>query len=223
MALAAEIRTTVPPRLLAGLHRAGMPAEEIAQVYELPREAVIRAIESTAEPLGVDDMERLVDDDHRYELWNGELWRMSPTKKRHGRGSIRMTWHLLLYLEANPIGSVYIAEVGFRVGPRLTLLCPDVAYVSNERDAPVGEDEFFPYAPDIAIEVLSPDNTGPKVRRKAAAYLANGARLVWALNTRRQTLTVYRPGREAEVLPGEAVLSGEAVLPGFEVKVSELF
>jgi Uma2 family endonuclease len=109
------------------------------------------------------------------------------------------------------------------VGPGPALLCPDAGYVSNERDAPVGEDEFFPYAPDLAIEVLSPDNSGPKVRRKARAYLENGGRLVWALDSRRQTLTVYRPNREPEVLRGDAILSGEDVLPGFAVRVGELF
>jgi Uma2 family endonuclease len=200
-----------------------MSIDEIARVYDLAPEAVARAVDAGSEPLCVDDMELLRDDDHRYELWEGELWRMSPTKKRHGRGASRITIRIGVYLEAHPIGSVYIAEVGFRVGPGPTLACPDVAYVSNERDAPVGDDEFFPYAPDLAIEVLSPDNTWPKVRKKARAYLANGARLVWAIATRRRTVTVYRPGAEPELLRGEDALSGEDVLPGFAVRLTELF
>jgi Uma2 family endonuclease len=200
-----------------------MPVGEIAQVYELSPQAVSAAVDGSCAPLCVEDMELLRDDDHRYELWDGELWRMSPTKKRHGRGAARIVTHLVRYLDTNPIGSLYIAEVGFRIGPGRRLLCPDVAYVSNERDAPVGDDEFFPYAPDIAIEVLSPDNTWPKVRRKARAYLASGARLVWAIDPRRQTVTVYRPGIEPQLLRGEDVLSGEDVLPGFAVRVVELF
>src|SRR3954453_10146402 len=104
MALASEQRTSVPACLLAGLHRAGMPVDEIVDVYELPPEAVLRAIDAAFEPLGVDDMELLRDDDHRYELWEGVLWRMSPTKKRHGRGTSRIARHLLFSLEANPIG-----------------------------------------------------------------------------------------------------------------------
>jgi Uma2 family endonuclease len=213
----------VPARLLAGLHRAGMPVDEIAEVYELPAETVLQAVGLTSERLCVDDMEQLRDDDHRYELWDGELWRMSPTKKRHGRGTTRIAMRIGGFLETNSIGALYLGEVGFRMGPGRRLLCPDAAYVSNERDAPVGDDEFFPYAPDIAIEALSPDNTGPKVRRKARAYLANGGRLVWALNSRRQLVTVYRPDAEPEVLRGEDVLSGEEILPGFAVRVAELF
>jgi len=128
----------------------------------------------------------------------------------------------LRFLEAHPIGTPYFAEVGFRVGPR-RLLCPDVAYVSNERDAPVEDDEFFPYAPDLAVEVLSPDNTRPRVRRKARAYLANGARLVWAIDTRRKNVTVFRSLGEPEILAGDVELSGEDVLPGFALRVADLF
>src|SRR5438552_10132460 len=146
MALASEKVMAVPARLLAGLHRAGMSIGDIARVYDLSLETVRGMVGLPFEPLCVDDMELLRDDDHRYELWEGDLWRMSPTKKRHGRGTTRITRQLILHLEVSPTGSVYIGEVGFRVGPGQTLVCPDAAYVSHERDAPVGEDEFFPYA-----------------------------------------------------------------------------
>jgi Uma2 family endonuclease len=223
MAIASVKTTPIPTRLIAALHRAGMPAAEIAAEYCLSMDEVVFAATLPPEPLKVEDMEGLQDDAHRYELWEGELWRMSPTKKRHGRGTVRILMHLGRYLEINPIGEIYTAEVGFRVGRRRTLLCPDVAYVCHERDTPVADDEFFPYAPDIAIEVLSPDNTGPRVRRKARAYLADGARLVWAIDTRRRRVTVYRPLAEPQILTGEALLSGEEVLPGFSVPVSDLF
>lgn len=223
MALAKPMRTAAPRRLLAGLLEAGMPAGEIACVYHLSADAVLDAATGAFEPLDVEDMELLRDDDHRYELWDGRLWRMSPTKKRHGRGTARVTVKIGIYLEAHPIGGLYVAEVGFRVGPARRLICPDAAYVSAERDAPVDDDDFFPYAPDLAVEVLSPDNTWPKIRRKAQACLASGGRLVWALNTRRRTVTVFRPDAEPELLREEDVLSGEDVLPGFAVRVAELF
>jgi Uma2 family endonuclease len=199
-----------------------MPAGEIAEVYELPLDEVALALSSASEPLCTKDLELLKGDAHRYELWDGELWRMSPTKKRHGRGTTRILAHLLRFLEANPIGSPYAGEVGFRVGPR-RLVCPDVAYVCTERDAPVDDDEFFPYAPDLAVEILSPDNTRPKVRRKARAYLANGGRLVWAIDVRRRRVIVYRPSAEPQILREEAFLDGEDVLPGFTVRIAELF
>jgi Uma2 family endonuclease len=223
MAIAPEIPTSIPARLVAALHAAGMPAHDIARIYRLSMEEVRFALCAPPEPLSVEDMELVREDGHTYELWEGELWRMAATKKQHGRGAVRVIIHLGRYLEINPIGSIYTAEVGFRVGRRRRLLCPDVAYVCNERDTPVGDDEFFPYAPDIAVEVLSPDNSRPKVRQKARAYLADGGRLVWAMDTRRKAVTVFRPLSEPQVLPGQDTLSGEDVLPGFAVRVADLF
>jgi Uma2 family endonuclease len=187
MALAsAKTKTnSIPARLITALHGAGMPAKDIVAEYRLSMDEVVLASTSPPETLQVEDLAWLPDDAHRYELWGGELWRMSPTKKRQGRGTVRILMHLGRYLEINPVGEIYAGEVGFRVGRRRTLLCPDVAYVCHERDMPVDDDEFFPYAPDIAVEVLSPDSTGPRIRRKARAYLADGARLVWAIDTRR--------------------------------------
>src|SRR6266849_6128381 len=111
MALASEKVMAVPARLLAGLHRAGMSIRDIARVYDLSPEVVSGVVDMPVEPLCLDDMELLRDDDHRYELWEGELWRMSPTKKRHGRGAIRIVSQLVRYLDVNPIGSLYISEV----------------------------------------------------------------------------------------------------------------
>jgi len=123
------------------------------------------------------------------------------------------------YLEAHPMGSLYIGEIGFRGGPGESLICRDAAYVSHERGAPVDDDEYFPCAPDIAIEVLSPDTTRAKVRRKARAYLASGARLVWVIDPQRRTVTDYRPGVELQILRGEDLLSGEGALPGFALRI----
>src|SRR2546423_14424482 len=122
MALASEKETAAPARLLTGLRRAGMTISEIAQVYDLSPVVVSQAVAEPFEPLCVDDMELLRDDDHRYELWDGELWRMSPTKKRHGRGTTRIAMRIGGFLETNPIGSLCLGEVGFRMGPGRRLL-----------------------------------------------------------------------------------------------------
>jgi hypothetical protein len=92
-----------------------MPVTEIAEVYDLTPAAVVAALQAPPEPLSIDDMERLREDDYRYELWQGELWRMSPAKKRHGRGTSRITTHLVRYLDLNPFGSLYLGEVGYRL------------------------------------------------------------------------------------------------------------
>jgi Uma2 family endonuclease len=161
MALAADKRRRVPARLLAALLRAGAPEEEIRRHYGLGPDEPMPT--GPTEPVRVEDMELVPEDGYRYELWEGELIRRSATTRRHGAAAGAIVGHLHLYLTRNPIGTVYIAETGFRMGSRSTLYCPDAAYVSAERESAVGPDEFFPFAPDIAIEVWSPDNTERKI------------------------------------------------------------
>jgi Uma2 family endonuclease len=106
--------------------------------------------------------------------------------------------------------------------PGETLYCPDVAFVTTERDQLVGGDEFFPYAPDIAIEVWSPDNTEAEMATKAAHYLAYGSRAVWILRRQDRTLCVYHMGVTVQTLSGEDRLT-EEILPGFSVRAGDLF
>jgi Uma2 family endonuclease len=80
-------------------------------------------------------------------------------------------------------------------------------------------------APDLAVEVLSPDEGPAAVREKVAEYLAAGVALVWVVDTApdRETVTVHRPGQPARVLGRGDLLTGEDVLPGFRLPLAELW
>lgn len=223
MAIAPEKLKAVPDRLLAALHRAGMPAEAIREAYHLDPAHVARAVGAAPKRLTVADMELLPDDGCRYELREGELIRMSPSKRRHAGSAGRLVMHLGAYLLQHPLGEISVAEGGFRAGPDETLYCPDVAYISDERAAAVPLDEYYPFAPDIAVEVWSPDNTEQEMSEKADHYLARGARLVWLLRPREKSVRVHRPGAPARTLRGDDLLTGEGILPGFSVSVRMLF
>jgi Uma2 family endonuclease len=223
MALAPEKLKQVPDRLLAALHRAGMPEEAIRHIYGLHPEALAGALQRPRERLKVEDLEFLPNDGWHYELWEGELVRMSPTKPRHGGSAGRVAKFLGAYLIQHPVGEIYVAEVGFRVGPGESVICPDVAYVSNETAVDEPLDEYYSFAPDIAIEVWSPDNTEREMTEKAAGYLAHGSRLVWLLRPQDRTVRVHRPDGAVQVLHASDSLNGDDVLPGFVVPVSALF
>jgi Uma2 family endonuclease len=220
MPLAADKLRSVPPRLLAALRRAGAPEDEIRRHYGIgPNDPIPTG---PAEPLRVEDMELVPDDGYRYELRRGDLVRMSATKRRHGAAAGAIVGRLHVYLAEHPIGTVYTAEVGFRMGAELTLYCPDAAYVSTEREATVSPDDFFPFAPDIAIEVWSPDNTERELAEKASDYLAHGAKAVWILRPQDRTVRVQRPDTPAQTLHAADLLTDDA-LPGFTVRVGDLF
>lgn len=87
----------------------------------------------------------------------------------------------------------------------------DVAWASPERMKELGEQVCFPSAPDICVEVLSPDNTKAEMNEKMALYFDAGAREVWFCD-RSGAMSFFRPGA---ALPSRA----SELCPGFPQKV----
>lgn len=163
--------------------------------------------------------------DRRYELIRGELKRMSPTKPLHGVICARVAGELYAHVRARKLGLVFGAETGFLVETNPdSVVGADAAYVSRDRLAGVESlDNFFPFAPDLAVEVLSPSNTVNEMDEKVALYFAAGSRAVWVINPKRRTVAVYSSPTEVRILTGNETLSGGDVLPGFTLELSELF
>lgn len=163
------------------------------------------------------------EDDHHYELDGGELILVPPTGPIHGDIEARMVGRLLRFVEERRIGKVVCGEVGFQLAHD-TVRAPDVAFLSEGRlkAVPFPRDGFYPGAPDLAIEVLSPGDAAGELLRKAGRFLEAGASLVWILDPRRRLITVYRREGPISLLHPTDVLRGESVLPGFECPVGEL-
>ena len=163
--------------------------------------------------------EFLKNDVDGYEYVKGELVPMSPPTRIHSKISVNVIRHLDQHVRENQLGEVHV-EATFQVGERG--LKPDVAFVSTSRldgDENIG----FPIPPDLAIEVLSPTDVQWRVVDKAFAYLNAGTPLVWVLDPRSKTVTVYRSERDIALLTFEDTLTGEDVVRGFTCRVSQLF
>ncbi len=165
--------------------------------------------------------------DMRFYMIDGELFEMSPVNRLHGRLAIRIGSALDTFVEKNRLGEVHV-EVGYYVtDERRTLLCPDVAFVSSARISQQPEESFVALMPDLAIEIASPSDSLAQLRRKAAIYLDNGARLVWIVLPAERGVDVCRSAAGArldiEFVGAAGALSGEEVLPGFELRLSRLF
>ena len=116
--------------------------------------------------------------DRRYELIRGELRTMSPTKPLHGVICGRLTVKVGSFVEEHELGEVFGAETGFlvQIDPD-SLIAADMAFVSKERLATAETlEKFFPFAPDLAVEVLSPSNTVSEIDEKIALHFAAGSR-----------------------------------------------
>ncbi|MGE3272323.1 MAG: Uma2 family endonuclease [Chloroflexota bacterium] len=172
-----------------------------------------------------DDLWQLPDDGLRHELVRGELRTMAPPGFSHGRTATRIGRSLDRFAEMHRLGVVMTSEVGFRLTANPdTVRAPDVCFISNERLRETGRPEgYYPGTPDLAIEVVSPNDRYTEVAEKVAEWLEYGARLVFVVDARRQTVWVHRPGRSVDVLGLDDVLSGEDVVPGWTLPVRELF
>jgi Uma2 family endonuclease len=122
----------------------------------------------------------------------------------------------------NDLGYVTVPDGGYKLAPR-KVRQPDAAFIAKERFTAFGE-PLFQLAPDLAIEVVSPDED---ILKKAREYLSAGTRLVWAIYPDEKIVYVFHPPRDGELwlqeLGVEDTLDGEDVLPGFKLKVRDLF
>ncbi len=101
---------------------------------------------------------------------------------------------------------------------------PDVAFVRRERVLAAGRvDAFWRGAPDLAVEVISPNDLYTEVEDKVAEWLEHGARMVVVVNPRRRTVAVHRPNRPLRVLAIDDTLDGEDVVPGWSLPLRTLF
>ncbi len=163
--------------------------------------------------------EFLESDLERYEYIKGELIPMPPTSVEHGYISVNLSSLLHLYVRENQLGRV-LSETGFRVGERV--LIPDIAFISTDR-IPIDPSKASPVPPDLAVEVVSPTDILQRIQDKVFAYLEAGTQLVWVLEPRAKSVTVYRSETDITTLTRNDTLSGEDVVEGFSCQVAKLF
>lgn len=180
---------------------------------------------TTPQLMTADDLLQMPDDGFLYELVRGELRRMSPASYRHGKIIINLTLSLGQHVRNHQLGDVYAAETGFKLtSDPDTVRAPDVAFVRRERAEAIGEMEgYFPGAPDLAIEVISPHDLYTEVEEKVIGFLDAGTGMVLAVNPRKHTITVYRALADISILTEDDTIDGEEVVPGWTLAVREVF
>lgn len=172
-----------------------------------------------------EELLRLPDDGTRRELVRGELREMTPAGNEHGYVALRIASRLERHVDANRLGRVYAAETGFKIASDPdTVRAPDAAFVSRERVEEVGRVEgFWPGAPDLAVEVVSPGDTHAEVVEKSLAWLDAGCRMVLVAEPQRKVVTVYRSREDIRILTEDEAVDGTDVVPGWRLPVAEIF
>jgi Uma2 family endonuclease len=161
-------------------------------------------------------------DGYRYELVDGEIRRMSPAGGRHGDTGAQLIAQLVAFVKAHRLGRVFTPDTGFRL-PNGNVRSPDVSFVAagrfEDEKPPVG---YIPFAPDLAVEVLSPGDSSRDVLEKVGEYLDAGVRLVWVIDPEKRSASRYRSLLDVRTLDINGLLDGEDVVSGFRCRLSEI-
>lgn len=162
-------------------------------------------------------------DGSRQELIQGVVVTMPPPGGRHGVCCLKVGRKLGNFVDEHQLGTVTCNDAGFITerDPD-TVRGPDVAFWRKARlpEVPPG---YIELSPDLAVEVVSPDDHFARVQRKVVHYMTHGVALLWVVDPDDRSVTVYRPGQEMRILEEAETLTAEDLLPGFSCRVADLF
>ncbi len=164
--------------------------------------------------------------DRIVELVEGEIVEMSKASGLHGQITMLLSLKIANYIVDNGLGIVTAAETGFILernpDGRDTVRGMDLAFISKSKAPAPLPNTLLEYAPDLAVEVISPSNEAADIRLKIRQLLNAGTALVWIVYPDLRIVDIHtRDG--ATTLNAADNLSGGDVLPGFEIPVREIF
>jgi Uma2 family endonuclease len=169
---------------------------------------------------------RLMTEEALYEVVNGQRVELPPMSVYASWISSRFQQHLGPYAEARRLGTV-VTETLFILDPGGNLRRrPDVAFVSAERwplDRPIPEIGDWEVVPDLAVEVISPNDAFEDVLAKMHEYFEKGVRQVWIVVPKTQQIYMFDSPTRVHIWSVTEELDGGQLLPGLRLPVAHLF
>jgi Uma2 family endonuclease len=203
--------TELSPRSFADLHArlGGVPLERI-RMNPPPGTATERDLERAPKPV--------------CELIDGVLVEKAMGNSESALGLVIGSL-LLTHVQATDAGIV-LGEAGhLRLGA-WQLRAPDATYIpwsAFPNGEPPEDEAYWSVPPGLVVEVLSPGNTVAEIERKLAELFAAGCKLAWVLDPRAKAAKVYTSAKKFKELDETGTLDGGKVLPGFSLKLADLF
>lgn len=157
------------------------------------------------------------------ELVAGRLSVREPPGYQHGDVAARLLVAIGSHVYAQKLGRVLAAETGFTLfrNPD-TVRAPDVAFIRADQVPATPLVTYPEFAPDLAVEVLSPSDRAGRVLAKVGDWLDAGTRLVWVVDPERRVARVYRADGTEAAVGADASLDGEDVVPGLRIHLTEM-
>ena len=164
--------------------------------------------------------------DLRAELTaEGEIVIMPPTGGETSLRNNELARQLGNWARRDGRGRAFDSNIEYLL-PDGSALSPDASWVDRQRLAPLTREQkrkFPPLAPDFVVELTSPSDRLPRVRKKMESWIANGVKLAWLIDADRRTAYIYRPRREPEKLNAPPKLKGEGPVAGFVLDLAEIW
>jgi Uma2 family endonuclease len=177
---------------------------------------------AAADLITAEQFEQMPDLGRWVELERGVLVPVNPPGYPHGAIAVNIAAALHAFVRRHHLG-VVVVEAGCTITRNPdTVRGPDVSYVSATRAA-ARTSGYLAGAPDLVVEIRSPNDAMSSLLTHADEYIAAGARIVWLVDPDSATIHVLAAGASAQTLTIGDVLSGGELLPGFSMEIATIF
>lgn len=193
-----------------------------AGVFYFMSEQISQPQSPTAAPPIFSDEPEILDREKQIEKVNGkeEIKNMSGAKA--GGIATRLSAEIWFFVRANKLGRVYGPDTMFTIGKNDRM--PDVSFVAKEKIPKRGEPlSKWKFAPDLAIEVISPNDIYDKIFDKLNEYFSAGVKQVWLVEPRFERVRIYNSPDESKTFHKTDELTCEEILPDFKLKLNDIF
>jgi len=163
-------------------------------------------------------------DGRRFELIYGQLIELDYAGFHHGQITARIGSVIAEHTEENRLGVALAAGTGYLIETNPDLVrAPDASFVRKDRFPKTHWKKYFPGVPDLAVEVVSPDDTKREIAEKLNMWLAHGTVSCWVADPDTMTLTIHRTGQKPRRLTVGNTITDEPALPGFTLPIARIF
>jgi Uma2 family endonuclease len=170
------------------------------------------------------ELQALPDDGFNYEVVDGELVMSPKNNPEHGNICMRLGSALHTFVERKKLGAMFDSNTGFWMDNE-NCRAPDISFVAKERLRGLKRParSFFKFAPDLAIEVLSPNNTRAEIHDRLRDFFSSGTKLAWIIDPESKSAEICYGLEKRRLVGPNGELNGEDVVPGFRYKLADLF
>ena len=172
------------------------------------------------------ELQALPDRGYKYELVDGELVMSPKNNFQHESLCGRLYLEMARFNRQHRLGAVLGSNLGCWMKNR-NCRAPDISFISKARLQQHGfkpsTRKFFPEAPDLAVEIVSPSNTRREIEDRLKDFFTSGTQIAWIIHPDEQFAEICHSLTDREMVGPGGTLKGEHLLPGFEFPLSDLF